>query len=72
MNSYARTHLSDDTLLHSLVTNTGKAREVTADQIADIGEVEARGLCSSRLLRRGRPRSLWPPALRDCPNYRQR
>jgi hypothetical protein len=44
MKSYARSHLADDTLMRSLVGNTSTVRHATADQLADIGEVDARKL----------------------------
>ena len=44
MKSYARSHLADETLLRNLVGNTATVRLATADQLADIGEVDARKL----------------------------
>jgi hypothetical protein len=44
MKSYARSHLADDTLMRSVVANTATVRHATADQLADIGEVDARKL----------------------------
>ena len=44
MTSYARCHLAADTLLHNLAASTAAARDATADQLADIGEVDARRL----------------------------
>ena len=44
MKSYGRSHLSDRSLTESLHSSTARGREATADQLADIGEFEARKL----------------------------
>ena len=44
MKSYARAHLADATLMRNVVTNTARVGDATADQLADIGEIDDRKL----------------------------
>jgi len=44
MERYARAHLGDQTLLHSLTTHLGQERGSTAEFLADLAEVDARKL----------------------------
>ncbi len=44
MQRYARSHLSDPSLLQSAVTNAGRERTATADLLADLAEIDARRL----------------------------
>ena len=44
MNTYTRSHLSDQTLTHSLPAHLARERGATADFLADLGEFDARRL----------------------------
>ena len=44
MSRYARSHLSDQSLLQNAATNAGQERTFTADLLADVAEIDARRL----------------------------